>query len=144
MTEKKLFTAPDGTEWEVDADLMVGSSEPPKPIPFTVNGELYFAVASVPAEDYGRLTALLANMPRDEKDAEGMDPERASRVISSVMEMTEMVLMDESAERIAERMRDKARPVGITELLEAVTKLINRQYSKEEADSERPTKPTSD
>lgn len=145
-TSKEMVTVLDagGNEVQVPRDLIFGSETPPSPIPFVVNGELFYAVAKVPVNDYGRLTSLLANMPKSEGDAQKLSPEQASLMIQSVIEMAELILQEESAERLAARMGDKERPVDVVELMNAVTGLINNQYGKQEDDDERPTKPTSD
>lgn len=145
-TPKELITVKDadGNDVQVPRDLVFGSDKPPEPVPFIVNGELFWAVAKVPVNDYGRLTSLLANMPKSEGEAEKLTPEQAAVMIQSVIEMAELILQEESATRIAERMGDKKHPLDVKELMESVTGLINHQYSKSEADDERPTNPTSD
>lgn len=146
MTEPDTitYTHPEtGQVYEIPANRQFGSEGDELPLPFLVDGELFLAVSAVPAEQMSELTGLLANMPRGDGKTE-MGPEQSKMVIESVMSMMELFLMDESAERLAGRLRSKERPISVPRLLKIVTTFLNEEYAEPEAGDERPTKPTSE
>jgi hypothetical protein len=111
------------------------------PIPFQVNGDMLYAAASIPGEEYGRLVSLFAAIPKNAKED---DPENAERTLKIILEMLELFLLPESTEILAERLRSRERPISVQQIMEIATTFIQEVYSNAQDGDQRPTKPTSD
>ena len=140
MTEPVTLTAPDGTKVQIDPAFCFGEAGDEAPIPFAVDGEVFFAASAIPAEDYGQLAALFANMPKTQGGASAED---VSKIIEITLSGLELFLLPESAERLAARMKDKVRPVGVDKVMEIATQFLNNVYTKGGRE-DRPTTATPD
>ena len=142
---KKMLTVrgPNGenVEVEVDENLVFGAEDDSAPVPLVISGELFYAVAVLPGDDYLKLTGLLSAMP----NLKNPGADEIAKMVSLSLEMAELFLMTESVERLAARLKSKERPVSIERLMEVIGKLVQDQYApSQEADSDRPTKRPSD
>ncbi len=145
MTDtSETFTDASGNTVTIDPRFQFGDAGDEQPIAFTITGEVFYAAAEIPADDYGQLAALFANMPK--KGDEGADsPEVARATIAAILDMVELFLLPESAERLAERLKSKDRPISVQRLMAVANTFLKDVYGgNKDNDAVRPTPPTSD
>jgi hypothetical protein len=117
-----------------------GAAGEETPIPFEVNGDLLYAAAAIPGEEYGRLVSLFASIPKQAQDG---DPAQAEQTLRVILEMLELFLLPESSEILANRLRSKESPISVQQIMDIATTFIQEVYSESKDGDQRPTKPTS-
>lgn len=150
MTDKITLTDSQGNTVQVDAEFVFGEAGDEAPIPFAIDGEVFYAASTIPADEHGRLAQLFAALP-SKKEGQDTSPEEVDATIKLILEMMELFLLPESTERLAARLGSKERPVGIQRLMEVAGRFLNEVYGgKKQSDDEdeavtagRPTPPTS-
>lgn len=139
----KWFQGPAG-EWVEVPDGYTFGADAANPIPVVINGEVFYAANQLPPELFGQLLAIHATLPTED-DRKAAGAEGSMRTIEVMAEMTELFLLEESALRIAERFGDKERPIGVSQLMDVSSKLINERYmpqNPEDGAKEDPARPT--
>ena len=147
MTDtSETFTDTSGNPVHDDRRFQSGDAGAVQPIASTITGEVFYAAAETPADAYGQLASLFANMPK--KGDSGADsPEVARATIAAILNMVELYLLPETAERLAERLKSKDRPISVQRLMSVANTFLKDVYGGNKDDGDdavRPTPPTSD
>lgn len=94
------------------------------PVRFRIDGEDFYAAAVIPADVWGDLAQFAATQ----------DSKARVEAIGSFMDS---VLLPESRDRLAERMKSTEEPMSLDEVADVLTYLVQEVYGK------RPTGPSS-
>lgn len=103
------------------------AAQSPDPIEWDVDGESFYAAPALPAEGLMLMAVI----------ADAGDEAPAGESARAVLDFLDLVLLPESAERYAARLKDPLKPIRLEEASEHAKWLIAEKYQS------RPTEPPS-
>ena len=117
-------------------------SQRSQPVEFEVDGDKFYAVAVIPAEDFGRIAELQGHLtPQEGSTDTNLD---TGETIRTLLEIVELMMLPDSVELLAERLRSKTNPLAVETIVEIIAWLMNENYGDSKDGDSRPTQPTSD